>query len=784
MKVLLSWLREFAPFEGDPVDLGEQLSDLGLAVEQIETLGAGLDGVIAARVMALRPHPNADKIQLVDLDVGDGEVTQVCCGAFNMQIGDLVPLATAGTTMPGGLEIARRKLRGEWSDGMLCSAVELGLGDDASGIMILSEAAEAGTALREVLGLDADILFDLEVNANRPDAMSVAGVARDLAARMGVPFALPGLEVATVEPESSALCSAEIIDRDLCGRFFLRVMSGIEVGASPPWLARRLISLGMRPINSVVDVSNYVMLELGQPNHTYDLAKLPDGALLVRWARAGESIVTLDGELRVLTADDGVIANARHEAVGIAGVMGGASTEISEETNDIVVEMAWWDPMSIARTSKRLNLRSEASARFERGSDPEIADYAMLRFAELLAGSGGELHAGAVDERGELPPRDRVKVRTARVNALLGTALTAEAIDGYLAPIGFTTTPAGDGLEVTVPTFRPDTTSEIDIIEEIARHHGYSNIERSVPLSGRTGHLTRRQRQLRLLRSVLVGFGLAEAMPVPFLAPGDLDRCGLADDGVRIANPLVAEESVLRTSHLPGLLKAIAYNESHRNEGVELFEIGQVFGLPRDAEQLPDERSRLAVALAGSDARRAADLWRGVAAALAVPDSLIDAGEVSGMHPTRSAAIAIGTAQIGFVGEVDPDVLAAFEISQRVGYLELDVDELLSSADRNRSYRPISRYPSSDIDLAFVVDEEVPAAAVAAAIAKAGGDLLVKLQLFDVYRGDRLGAGRRSLAYALRFQAPDHTLTDAEVAQARKRCIEAVERDCSATLRT
>lgn len=784
MRVLLSWLREFAPFEGDPVDLGEQLSDLGLAVEEMVILGQSLDGVIVARVIALRPHPNADKIQLVDVDTGDGNVTQVCCGAFNMQVGDVVPLATVGTTMSGGMEITRRKLRGEWSEGMLCSAAELGLGDDTSGIMILPGYLEIGSALVEALELEPDVLYDLEVNANRPDAMSVAGVARDLSARMGVPFALPAAEVMAVEPEASALCSVEIVDRDLCGRFFLRAMSGIDVGSSPPWLARRLISLGMRPINSVVDASNYVMLELGQPNHTYDLAKVPAGALRVRWARSGESIRTLDGELRELTAGDGVIANLQDEAIGIAGVMGGASTEISAETTDILVEMAWWDPMSIARTSKRLNLRSEASVRFERGSDPEIADYATLRFAQLLAGRGSELHVGAVDERGNLPSRDPVRVRTARVNALLGTTLDTEAIADYLAPIGFTSTPGDGGLEVTVPTFRPDTSSEIDVIEEIARHHGYSNIERSVPLSGRSGHLTPRQRQLRRLRRVLVGYGLAEAMPIPFLAPEDLDRCGLDRHAVRIANPLAAEESVLRTSHLPGLLKAVAYNESHRNEGVELFEIGQVFGPPRGAEQLPDERARLAVALAGSDARRAADLWRGIVDALVVPDARVDAERVKGMHPTRSAVITIGADRVGFVGEVDPEVLGTYEISQRVGYLEVDIDEVLASADDKRVYRPISRYPSSDIDLAFVVEDDVPAAAVAAVLARAGGDLLVKLELFDVYRGDRLGPGRRSLAYALRFQAPDHTLTDVEVAQVRKQCIEAVERECSATLRT
>ncbi len=337
MRVLLSWLREFAPIEGDPVELGEQMSDLGMAVESIEYPGRGLDGIVVARVLDLRPHPQADRIQLVDVDAGDGEALQICCGAFNMAVGDLVPLATLGTVMPDGMTIERRKLRGEWSNGMLCSGREIGLGDDHAGILILDPAARPGTDLRQALGLVEDVLYDLEINPNRPDAMSVAGVARDLAARLGVPFTQLDPPAPTGSGPAGVAASVEIVDPALCGRLYARLIDGVTPGTSPEWMANRLRSLGMRPINSVVDVSNYVMLELGLPTHTYDVAKLTGPVLRTRFARDGERIVTLDDVERTLSAADGVLTDADDVPVGISGVMGGASTEISETTTAVLL---------------------------------------------------------------------------------------------------------------------------------------------------------------------------------------------------------------------------------------------------------------------------------------------------------------------------------------------------------------------------------------------------------------------------------------------------------------
>ena len=782
MRVLQSWLEEFAPVAGDPAGIAEQLSDLGLAVEEVVPIGEGLDGIVVARVLDLRPHPDADRIQLVDVDAGDGESLQVCCGAFNMSVGDLVPLATIGAVMAGGMEISRRQLRGEWSNGMLCSGPEVNLGDDHDGILILGSGHEPGVPLAEALGIRADVVYDLEVNPNRPDAMSVAGVARDLAARQGVPFTLPDPAPVESGEDASGRVSVEIVDADLCGRFAVRVLDGIIVGDSPQWLTNRLVAMGMRPVNNVVDVSNYVMLELGQPSHTFDLDRVGGSGFRARWAVDGETIETLDGVSRTLVDADGVVADAEDVAVGIAGVMGGAATEIDSTTVTVALEMAWWDPMSIARTSRRLGLRSEASARFEKGADPEVVELAMRRFAELI-GSEAALAPGMADQRGDLPSREPVRVRVARVNRILGTDLGRDRIVEVLEPIGFATSKAGDDLDVVVPSFRPDSATEIDVIEEVARVHGYGRIARTVPRSGLTGALNGRQVDRRRVRSAMLGLGLDEVMPLPFLAPGDLERAGLAADGIAVTNPLVAEESVMRSSLLPGLLKTLAYNGSHRLYGLSLFEVGHVYRRPTEPQPLPDEREYLAVALAGREARAAVEVWSVLADALATRDYTLVAEAAPGLHATRTARIELASMPVGHVGEVDPSVSEAFEVGERVAWLEVDLDALLSLSHGDLPFRPFSRYPSSDIDLAFEVDEETPAAVVESLLRSAAGSLLVDLGLFDVFRGEPVAEGRRSLAFAMRLQAYDRTLTDAEVATVRQRCIDSVEGDLGATLR-
>ena len=783
MKVLLSWMKEFAPIEGEPDVIAEQLSELGLAVEETTQTGDHLKGVVVAKVLDLRPHPDADRIQLVEVDSGDGQSLQICCGAFNMSPGDFVPLATIGTIMPNGMEISRRKLRGEWSNGMLCSGAEIDLGEDHDGILILGNESEQGTPLADSLGIESDVLYDLEVNPNRPDAMSVAGVARDLAAYQKIPFSIPIPKVSEKGKDISEILKTEIVSSDLCGRFAARVIDGISIQESPQWLKNRITALGMRPVNNVVDVSNYVMLELGQPSHTFDLACVANSEFRVRWAQDGEEIVTLDGETRNLTVEDGVVADGSDSPIGIAGVMGGVSTEISEDTSTVALEMAWWNPSAIAKTSRRLGLRSEASARFERGTDPEIIETAMLRFCELLRPEV-DLSPGIIDEKGDLPSRDKIKVRVSRVNSILGTDLDQKDILQILDPIGFEAESVDQDIDVIAPSFRPDTSSEIDVIEEVARIYGYERIVKTVPKSKTFGSLTAKQSDRRLIRTTMMGLGLDEAMPVPFLAPGELENAGLESDGIKVANPLVAEESVMRSSLRPGLLKTLAYNESHRLTGLRLFELGHIYRQPEKPQPLPDEREQLVSVLAGDEAGEIVKIWSALADALAFDEYELIADSSPGFHATRTSRIEIQGKTVGFLGEIDPSVLSLFEVSERVACLEVDIDDLLAISHGHRSYAPFSRYPSSDIDLAFEVDEGVSSNDVKKCLQEQAGVLLVDIRLFDIFRGGPVSEGRRSLAFKLRLQAEDRTLTAAEVAKVHGECIEAVEKKFSAKLRS
>ena len=790
MRALLSWLREFAPgIDGDPAALSDVLSALGLTVEEMTVTGSVPDGVVLGRVLELRPHPDADRIQLVEVDDGSGTTLQVCCGAFNMAVGDLVPLARVGTLMPGGLEIARRKLRGQASEGMCCSEIELEMGDDAAGIMILNDRVEAGAGpgmpMSEALGLEPDVLWDLDVGANRPDALSVMGVARDLAAGLGVAFEPPDWSTAESGPGIAEAVEVEIVDPTLCGRFVGRVLRNTGIGPSPAWMANRLSALGMRPINSIVDISNYVMLELGQSSHTFDLGRVRGARIRVRRARDGETITTLDGAHRSLAEGDGVIADGDDAVIGIAGVMGGASTEIGASTTDVLVEMAWWDPPSISRTAKRLNLSSEAATRFRRGADWGYnVERCMNRFVQLAVQQGAEVAPGLIDERGDLPDRRPLRVRTARVNSLLGTSLSADEMAGHLRSIGFGIEEAdGVDLDVTIPTWRWDTATETDIAEEVARLHGYENIERTVPTANEAGGLSPYQKDRRLVRDVLVGAGCYETQPMPFVAPGALAAVGLPEDGITLSNPVDDAESVLRTSLLPGQLRAVAHNQRHFNGDVRFFEIGHVYLPAPEGQLLPDEREYLAVALSGEEAPAAVAVLDLLAEALSLPAVELREAALPGLHPTRGAVVVVAGRARGAVGEIDPAVLDASGVAGRVAWLQLDLQEVLNGPRVRRRYRPVSKYPPSDVDLAFVVPDGVAAALVERALRAAAGALLAGLDLFDVYRGSGVPDGSRSLAYRLRFQAPDRTLTDAELAEARQRCIDEASRRTDATLR-
>jgi phenylalanyl-tRNA synthetase beta chain len=816
----LSWLRDFAPFGDDVAHLTATLDDIGLVVEGLERVGEGLDAVVVAEVLDIAPIAGADRIRRVVVEAGDGPV-EIVCGAANFAVGDRVPLAVVGAVLPGGFEIARRTLRGVTSNGMLCSGRELGLSDDGEGLLVLTgvDGAEPGLPLAEVLGVERDVVFDLTVEGNRPDAWCMAGVARHLAARLGLPFSLPEPAPALAPgPPVGELASVRLDAPDLCPRITLRVLEGVRVGPSPRWLARRLSLAGMRPINNVVDASNYVMLERGQPTHPYDRLRLGGSGLVVRPARRGETLETLDGVRRTLggrpagrgtDGGDCVIADAHDEPVGVAGVIGGASSEITEATSSVLLETAYFAPMAIARTSRWLGVRTEASARFERGVDPWGLDAAAARFCELVALSapGATLAEGTLEATGTVPEPFAVAVDLAKVNGLLGTALGPDQVGALLEPLGFGCTPVGAGVAVTVPTSRPDVRrgshGVADVVEEVARAYGYDRLPRRQPSWPAPGGLSAYQRSRRAAREALVGAGAGEVMTGSLVAADDHRRVGLDGRAVEVANPLVSDEAFLRRSLMPGLLRALAWNVDRRQGEVRLFEVGVVFDHPADGgarvversgsggavrTELPAEHERLAalLALADDDARSAVGAYGVVVEALrlgplalAAPGNGGGRGVPPGLHPTRSAwVVAPGGPVVGAVGEIDPAVAGGFGLpTARIGWVELDLGLVLDPVvvpRRTESVRPVSRFPSSDVDLALVVPDPVPAARVLETLRAAGGDLLESVDLFDVFRGPSLGAGVRSLAFRLRFCALDRTLTDAEVGSLRTACIEAV----------
>ena len=773
MKILLSWLNDYGDF-GDPTDpeavqrVADALTSLGLEVESTEVVGLSVAGVVTARVVRLEQHPDAAKVQRVYVDAGDGNEQHVWCGAFNLKPDDIVPLATLGTAMPDGRTIERRGILGIDSEGMLCSASELGLGDDHSGIYILPAEVALGRQYGEALGLRPDVLIDADVSRNRPDCWGYVGIARDLAAKMDVEFRppTPALEITG----DARTAPVQIVDGDRCARFTSTVISGIEVKPSVDWMARRLAAAGMRPISNVVDVSNYVMLELNQPNHAYDLETLGGGGFRVRLAEDGEQLTTLDGELRTFTHEDLFICDGNDVPIGVGGVMGGLDTEISDATNIVALEMAWFDLVGIGRTVTRTNLRSEASVRFERGVDPYGMPNAIARFVELLSETCPSVvvHAGAIDARTDcLPSEERsVDVRISAVNRVLGTDLSVDVLPGLLDPIGYTVSGDGDIRSVVLPTWRLDSTEEIDVVEEVARHYGYERLGKTVPKSVVHGGLSVRQQRRRHVRDVLLGLGISEAMPNPFLAPDTLDKAGLPTEAISITNPLVTEESVLRTSLRPGLLEAVSYNESHRRPGVRLFEIGHVY--PPSEGELPNEFEALTVVLAGSEASEAVSVWREIASALGAGARLDQSRVPPGLHATRSATLQAGRDPLGAVGEVDPAVLDSFDVEERVAILELDLDQIIDREPKPTQWKLTSRQPSSDLDLAFVLSEDVPAEKLEKAIRQGAGKLLVDVAMFDIYRGDGVADGSRSLAYRIRLQANDRSLTDQDVADVRR----------------
>jgi phenylalanyl-tRNA synthetase beta chain len=822
MRVPVSWLREYVQLPADlPVhELAARLTALGLKLEALESPGADVTGpLVVGRVVdfATEEHKNGKTIRWCQVDVGpahndDGAPRGIVCGAHNFAVGDLVVVALPGAHLPGGFAISARKTYGHVSDGMICSARELGLGDDHTGIIVLEPGSgEPGDDAVPGLHL-RDEVIEFEINPDRAYALSVRGVAREAAIAYDADFTDPALGPVSDEDEPSYPVNVD--DPVGCPVFVTRTVTGFDPAArSPRWLARRVQLAGMRPISLAVDVTNYVMLELGQPIHAYDRAAL-SGPIGVRRARAGEHLTTLDDVDRTLDPEDLLITDDRGP-IGLAGVMGGADTEISDRTTDIVIEAANFDPVSIGRAARRHRLPSEASRRFERGVDPALPQRAADRVAELLTAYGGGKVEPGRTVVGQPPTRDAITLPTELSAAVSGMPIDPGTVVASLRRVGCDVDgdadAAGGLLTVTPPTWRHDLTDPHDLVEEVARQVGYERVPSVLPTAPAGRGLTTVQRLRRRVGHALSGAGYVEVLCYPFVGPDDWAALGLADDDprrrtLRIANPISEQEPELRTTLLPGLLRTLARNVGRGQTDAALFEWGVVFrpgeeptaapipGVSRRPSEeelaaleaaVPDQPRHLALALAGD--REPAGWWGGgrpvswadavgavrrLAGVLGV-EVTITAAQQTPWHPGRCGEVRVGETLVGHAGELHPKVCRAYGVPARTVAAELDLERLLASAAAIVTAPEFSTYPVAKEDVALLVDESVPAGEVEAALRAGAGELLERIRLFDVYTGDQIPAGKKSLAFALRFRAPDRTLTEAETGAARDAAVAA-----------
>jgi phenylalanyl-tRNA synthetase beta chain len=812
LKIPLSWLREFVSLSESTEELIVLLDDLGLVVEGVEVVGEGLDDVVVARIDEIRSIEGADRVRLVVVDAGAGPL-EIVCGATNFALGNFVPLAPVGAELPGGFVITERKMRGVTSHGMLCSARELRLSSDHEGLLILDDLTTplVGEGLLEALGIVPDVVFDISVEGNRPDAWCVEGVARDLATRLERTLTSPRIATPTTQEKTSAVADAGIDAPDLCGRLTVSYLRQLRVGPSPSWVAQRLLAAGMRPISNVVDASNLVMLELGQPTHPYDARLVAKQTLRARRARAGETLITLDGVERALatpgrglgdTGVDCVIVDGDDNVLGLAGIMGGSSSEISNVTNEVLLEAAFFDPMTIARSSKRHGLRSEASTRFERGVDPQLALRAAARFVEILRESVPELEwlAEPLDIRGDIPALPMIELRNGDIEHSLGVRIEDAEVVRILTGLGFDAQRGDKSVRVTPPSARLDVRSgapgRADVIEEVARLHGYRSIPRHVPSWPEPGALDARQVLRRRLREVLVDLGVLEAWTPSLISDQEFEFSQPGAERVRVTNPLAADESVLRATMVTGLVQAWVRNVERGLGEIVLGEVGVVFAHPHAGNPrvtrggaggsvelaLPHENERLTVVLGRShdSAVSAVALWSVLAQRLGLNDVVVRTDLKPGleMHPSRSARLIdrASGAVVGRVGEIDAQFLQSVVPgvgTRRVGVLDVDLDVL---GDHSRALRRSddvtvpSRFPSALFDLAFVAPSDLHAQDLAFAL-RSSAELVEEVRLFDVYRDAEWPDGTRSLAYAVRVSSSERTLSEAEVGEVRESLI-------------
>jgi phenylalanyl-tRNA synthetase beta chain len=796
MLIPVNWLKDYVDINKDIQSLAETMTMSGTMVELILESGQVIDKVVVGRVKEIKPHPNADKLVLGLVDVGE-RVVQLVTGAKNVKAGDLIPVALDGAVLPGGVEIKAGKIRGEDSEGMMCSALELALDlnnlpkEQQEGIYILKGEYTPGTDIRDVLNLNEKVL-DVDITTNRPDCLSMIGVAREVGAVLGVPCRMPDTRIKAAKGNiKDYLKGIKIQEPDMCYRYLGRVIDNITIKPSPQWMQKRLIQAGMRPINNIVDITNYVMLELGQPMHAFDLEKVGGRQIIVRRAGDGETIVTLDGKERILDKNDLVIAD-ENVPVGIAGVMGGEYSEITSDTKTILLESATFNGYNVRQTCKKLGLWSEASSRFVRGVYQDLAGIAADRAAMLMQELGaGEVVGGVIDVYPNPSKPYYLEVGADKINRLLGINLPAVRMKEMLERLGMDVEENEGNLCITVPTFRQDVKLDYDIAEEIARLYGYNNIPKTV-MSGSwvLGTKSRKEKITETVKDVLCGCGLYEISTYSFESPSVFDRINLPEGDplrktITIQNPLGEEYSIMRTTLLPAMLNVISLNYNRGIQKAGFYEIAPRF-LPRDIplKELPDEKPTIALGMYGDE-----DFFsiKGRVEALLM-ELGITTYEFKRMqnpsyHPGRTAQVTVDGEYLGLIGGIHPDVLENYEIGTRVYAGELDFNLLLEKADSAVTYSPLPRYPSINRDIALLVDKDIPAGAVEKVIRIAGGDLVEQIRLFDVYTGAQIPEGKKSIAYSLTLRSAERTLTEQEAGEEMERILEELARQTGAVRR-
>jgi phenylalanyl-tRNA synthetase beta chain len=792
MKFTLNWLREYLPTDLDAATIAARLSMLGLEVDAVQPLCPDLSGVVVARVESVQRHPNADKLTLCDVSVGDA-VKRVVCGAPNVRAGLITAMALPGAVLPGGFTIKPTRIRGEASEGMLCSAKELGMGDDHGGIMEITAAVAPGQPIVAALGLD-DTLIEVDLTPNRPDCASVIGIAREVAAFAGGTLKKPVEKFPQLTGQGLPF-SVQVEAVADCPRYAARMVRNVKIGPSPDWLRQRLLAVGLRPINNVVDITNFVMLEYGQPLHAFDFDKLAGGRIVVRKARPGETIETLDGTSRTLDPEMLLICDAER-AVAVAGVMGGANSEVGNKTTTILLESACFNPVTTRRTAGRLNMNTDASYRFERGVDPQGAPVAMERAVRLMAElAGGEIVPDGIDFCDGVKPPLTITLRVGRTCDLLGMPLDAATIAKTLQSIEIGCTARdSETIMVQVPSFRVDLEREIDLVEEVARLVGYNEIPTTLPLVPmRFPERDALRSQRQELAAVMVALGFNEAVNYSFVAPQHADLLGLPPEDARrrtisLLNPLAEDQSVMRTTSLPGLLENARRNIYHQQTDVRLFELGKVF-YRREAHGQPDEEERLAAVLTGRrhpgapllrEGETKVDFFdvKGVVEELAVRLRLPQLQMVAVTavppyaDPDLAMAIMANGQVIGELGRCAAAVQKGFGIKQELFYLDLSCRALLALQAAPRAFAPLPKFPAVRWDVAIVVPEQVAAGEMVAAITASGADYLEQVELFDVFQGKNIGPGLKSVALAMTYRAADRTLDDETVGKVHQKIIE------------